>query len=197
MAPPRAPKVAIKEPGVADGSLQRAGHGAWKMAMTKRPDRTIVIDAHEHLSYLEPAAEASALCIVHRFTIARGRDRASPSGWLGRMGARVQKSGCDNCGNSTVAQPMGVHFSAIDYAGTGGKGGEGANPSRSARRQICEARSRRRMARQPKLAGQHSRPSPSGLRRAAFTRFASEGWWAMTGSNRRPVPCKGNALPLS
>src|SRR5882724_11565765 len=29
----------------------------------------------------------------------------------------------------------------------------------------------------------------------AFTRFASEGWWAMTDSNRRPPRCKRGALP--
>ena len=55
-----------------------------------------------------PHFPASALCIVHPFTIARGRDRASPSGWLGRMGrARIPKSGCANCGNSAVAQRWG------------------------------------------------------------------------------------------
>ena len=30
---------------------------------------------------------------------------------------------------------------------------------------------------------------------AAFPRFASEGWWSQTGSNRRPQACKASALP--
>ena len=32
---------------------------------------------------------------------------------------------------------------------------------------------------------------------AAFSHFASEGWWAHKGSNLGPLPCEGNALPLS
>src|SRR5581483_2465457 len=32
---------------------------------------------------------------------------------------------------------------------------------------------------------------------AAFTRFASECWWAVRGSNSRPMVCKTSALPLS
>ena len=32
---------------------------------------------------------------------------------------------------------------------------------------------------------------------AAFTRFASEGWWAVRGSNSRHPVCKTDALPLS
>ena len=69
MAPPGASKVAIKEPGIARGSLQGAGHGAWKIATTKRPDRTIVIDADEHLSYLEPAAALSGVRSMHRSSV--------------------------------------------------------------------------------------------------------------------------------
>ena len=41
------------------------GHGAWKIATTKRPDRTLVIDADEHLSYLEPAAALSGVRSMH------------------------------------------------------------------------------------------------------------------------------------
>jgi hypothetical protein len=52
MALPGAPKVATKEPGIAGGSLQTAGHGAWKIATPKRPHHTMVIDTDEHLSYL-------------------------------------------------------------------------------------------------------------------------------------------------
>ena len=48
----------------------------------------------------------------------------------------------------------------------------------------------------PAEAREHtSPPSPCGLRRAAFSRFASEGWWSQTGSNRRPQACKASALP--
>jgi hypothetical protein len=36
-----------------------------------------------------------------------------------------------------------------------------------------------------------------GFGAAAFSRFASEGWWAHKGSNLGPLPCEGNALPLS
>src|ERR1700720_2979608 len=31
----------------------------------------------------------------------------------------------------------------------------------------------------------------------AVARNASEGWWAHKGSNLGPLPCEGNALPLS
>jgi hypothetical protein len=27
--------------------------------------------------------------------------------------------------------------------------------------------------------------------------FLTESWWAVQGSNLRPLPCEGNALPLS
>jgi hypothetical protein len=27
--------------------------------------------------------------------------------------------------------------------------------------------------------------------------FHTTGWWAMQGSNLRPLPCEGSALPLS
>src|SRR5437763_7486643 len=54
-----------------------------------------------------------------------------------------------------------------------------------------------------------SPPSPFGLRRGSLRSFtpniqaglptvarkASEGWWAVTGSNRRPLRCKRSALP--
>src|SRR5882724_346756 len=43
--------------------------------------------------------------------------------------------------------------------------------------------------------GSMARLRPLGSGAAAFTRFASEGWWAMTGSNRRPPRCKRGALP--
>jgi len=36
---------------------------------------------------------------------------------------------------------------------------------------------------------------PFGLRRDSLARFASEGWWSQTGSNRRPHACKARALP--
>ena len=36
---------------------------------------------------------------------------------------------------------------------------------------------------------------PSGYGAAAFSRFASEGWWAVKGSNLRPYRCKRYALP--
>ena len=35
------------------------------------------------------------------------------------------------------------------------------------------------------------------LARRAEARKASEGWWAHKGSNLGPLPCEGNALPLS
>jgi hypothetical protein len=47
---------------------------------------------------------------------------------------------------------------------------------------------------EPKLAAT-SPPSPVGLRRDSLARFASEGWWSQTGSNRRPHACKARALP--
>ena len=34
-----------------------------------------------------------------------------------------------------------------------------------------------------------------GFGASAFSRFASEGWWSQTGSNRRPQACKASALP--
>jgi hypothetical protein len=37
--------------------------------------------------------------------------------------------------------------------------------------------------------------SPFGLQRGSLRRFASEGWWSQTGSNRRPQACKASALP--
>ena len=40
-------------------------------------------------------------------------------------------------------------------------------------------------------------PRLIGRRRILRSALREAGWWAMTGSNRRPVPCKGNALPLS
>src|SRR5665213_1631423 len=43
--------------------------------------------------------------------------------------------------------------------------------------------------------GNSARLRPSGYGAAAFSRFASEGWWAVTGSNRRPYRCKRYALP--
>jgi hypothetical protein len=36
---------------------------------------------------------------------------------------------------------------------------------------------------------------PSQTRKT--TEFARTGWWAMQGSNLRPLPCEGSALPLS
>jgi hypothetical protein len=47
---------------------------------------------------------------------------------------------------------------------------------------------------EPKLAAT-SPPAPVGLRRDSLTRYASEGWWSQTGSNRRPHACKARALP--
>jgi hypothetical protein len=47
---------------------------------------------------------------------------------------------------------------------------------------------------EPKLAAT-SPPSPVGLRRDSLPRYASEGWWSQTGSNRRPHACKARALP--
>src|SRR3954462_15156738 len=47
---------------------------------------------------------------------------------------------------------------------------------------------------EPKLAAP-ARFRPSGSSAAAFSRFASEGWWSQTGSNRRPPACKAGALP--
>src|SRR5581483_990742 len=47
---------------------------------------------------------------------------------------------------------------------------------------------------EPKLAAT-SPPTPVGLRRDSLARFASEGWWSQTGSNRRPHACKARALP--
>src|SRR3981189_1520003 len=35
------------------------------------------------------------------------------------------------------------------------------------------------------------------MARRAVAREASEGWWAHKGSNLGPLPCEGNALPLS
>ena len=35
----------------------------------------------------------------------------------------------------------------------------------------------------------------TGFGASAFSRFASEGWWSQTGSNRRPQACKASALP--
>jgi hypothetical protein len=35
-----------------------------------------------------------------------------------------------------------------------------------------------------------------GFGAAAFAHFASEGWWAVQGSNLRPLPCQGNYLGL-
>ena len=53
-----------------------------------------------------------------------------------------------------------------------------------------------------RLAGLPSRSSrqparlrPAGYGAAAFSRFASEGWWSRSGSNRRPQACKARALP--
>ena len=34
-----------------------------------------------------------------------------------------------------------------------------------------------------------------GFDAAALSRFASEGWWSRSGSNRRPQACKARALP--
>jgi hypothetical protein len=52
------------------------------------------------------------------------------------------------------------------------------------------------------LAGLPSRSSrgsarlrPMGFDAATFSRFASEGWWSRSGSNRRPQACKARALP--
>ena len=85
---------------------------------------TIVIDSDWYLGYIDLAAALSgsiALCIVHPTIMARGRDRARPSGCPGRMGAPeprgkgasrrpVLKTSSDNSGNSgnsTMAQSMG------------------------------------------------------------------------------------------
>ena len=36
---------------------------------------------------------------------------------------------------------------------------------------------------------------PEGYGATAFIRLANEGWWAVTGSNRRHLRCKRSALP--
>jgi hypothetical protein len=48
---------------------------------------------------------------------------------------------------------------------------------------------------QPKLADGTRPPSPSGFGGQPSLRFASEGWWSRSGSNRRPQACKARALP--
>ena len=40
-----------------------------------------------------------------------------------------------------------------------------------------------------------ARLRPKGFDAAAFSRFAGEGWWSRSGSNRRPQACKARALP--
>src|ERR1700693_407531 len=44
-------------------------------------------------------------------------------------------------------------------------------------------------------AAEMDRHCPVGFGAAAFPRFASEGWWSRSGSNRRPQACKARALP--
>ncbi len=45
------------------------------------------------------------------------------------------------------------------------------------------------------LAAALRRLRPLGFGAAAFTRFASEGWWSQAESNRRPLECHSSALP--
>ena len=47
----------------------------------------------------------------------------------------------------------------------------------------------------PGVARTQPRLRAIALRRAVFTRFASEAWWSRSGSNRRPQACKARALP--
>ena len=46
-----------------------------------------------------------------------------------------------------------------------------------------------------RLAAALRRLRPLGFGAAAFTRFASEGWWSQAESNRRPLECHSSALP--
>ena len=81
---------------------------------------------------------------------------------------------------------------------------EGRSIGSSRRRWATIAR-RRRVGRR-RLAKHRRRPRPA-LRSdgncgyfyapAKPRRFAGTGWWAMQGSNLRPLPCEGSALPLS
>ena len=52
-----------------------------------------------------------------------------------------------------------------------------------------------RMACRAEARGSLVRLRPLGFGGTAFSRFASEGWWSQTGSNRRPHACKARALP--
>ncbi len=95
--------------------LERVGHGAWKIATTKRPARTMVIDTDEHLSHFWLAAALSGVHSMHRSSAYQGARRGprQPSGWLGRMGepgpraagsvvASALKTGSGNGGNVTI-----------------------------------------------------------------------------------------------
>jgi hypothetical protein len=46
-------------------------------------------------------------------------------------------------------------------------------------------------------AGAFTRPERVSSEARSDAGFCGIGWWAVLGSNQRPLPCEGSALPLS
>gem|GEM_PF-6579796 len=46
-------------------------------------------------------------------------------------------------------------------------------------------------------AGAFTRPERVSREARSDAGFGGIGWWAVLGSNQRPLPCEGSALPLS